>query len=1066
MRKLVLLVLCLAFLFSATEAQKLAVTGKVTDEKGITIPGATIKEKGTKSGVAADNFGVFRLNATPGSTLVVTATGFKEREVLATANLVVELVSDNKSLSEVIVTAQGVRRRPKELGYSVAKVTNEDIMVGRSPQLAASLSGKVSGLAVYNVNNSVDPSVKITLRGYRSMTGDNGALIVIDGLPLPRESSSSILATLNPNDVDNISILKGGVAATLYGSDGVNGALVITTKKGQKGKARVSFSNSTNIEQLSFMADFQDKFGSGSHYAASYGAAGYKPNYLDRMHDNWRSFENQQFGDPYNGEQRIIGRVVEDGSSLIIPYSAIKNVRKDIWDTGITTNNQVSVSGGNDQNTFYLSVENNLAQGIVPKDKSNRTGVRFAGSTETGRFRAAFNASYIQANYDRTTFDFYNETINQAAHVPLPDMRDWQNNKFANPNGYYNDYYNNPFFQLDNNRTKYNDANITGNLELNFKLASWLNLYDKVSAFNNNRTTKNTTGKFIYSSWAKTKAYVPAPWDWSNDYNGINRALTDIQGSVYDANYTENVINNELQLQGNKDFGDFSVRGLLGFSVYRRKTKLVEVSSSSVVVPDVYNVVNRQGELGGGESYTEYRKYGYYADATAGWQDKIFLNGTFRMDGSSKFYKDYRDASLYQTPYYGFDLSAVLTEIAPSIKNNFLNYAKLRAGYNTNANDNLGSIGLIYGLDLSYANSGGFPYGNTVGTTVGDVLPDANLKPEITKTLEVGAELQLLKNRLNVDFSWYTQRSEGQVISVKIPNTTGFSNLRLNVGDTKNWGYEADVKAKIIQSAKFNWDFSVRYSYNNNKVLSLYQGVNDFLLAGYSYASAYVIKDKTFPMMKAIAYVRDPATGRAIVNGTTGYPLTTGPLQEFGRTTPPHMLGLGSRLGYGNFNFAFNFEYRGGNVAYSDLGRQMTFTGSGGWTEDRAPHIFPNSAYDDGTGKYVPNTSVNVREAEYSLWVDYYRLIAENFVFPAWFIKLRDVNLSYDLPTTFLAKTKIFSSANVGLYGRNLFMIVDKLNYYTDPEFSFTTGNGLGVSNTSQTPPVRQYGININLTLK
>jgi len=1061
MRKLASLVLCLLFIVTTALAQKISVTGKVIDDRGVTIPGASVKEKNTKNGVVADNFGVFRIAVAPGTVLVISATGFTAKEVVAASgNVTVELVTENKSLSEVIVTAQGIRKRPKELGYSVARVSAEDIMVGRSPQLAASLSGKVSGLAIYNVNNSVDPSVKIDLRGFRSITGNNNALIVIDGLPLPLESSSTLLSTLNPNDVESITILKGGVAATLYGSEGVNGVLVITTKKGTRGKAKITYSNSTNIEQVNFYADYQEKYGSGSHYATSYGAAGYKPNYLDRMHDNWRPFENQQFGDAYNGELRIIGRVASDSSSLIIPYSPIKDIRKKIWDLGYTTNNQASVSGGNEQSSFYLSVENNYTKGIVPKDKSKRTGVRLAATTESGRFKAGFNASYVQANFDRTTFDFYFETINQAAHVPI--MRDWRNNKFANPNGYYNDYYNNPFFQLDNNRTKYTDANIAGNIELNYKLTSWLNLYDKIGGINSNRTTKNTTGKFIYSNWAKSKAFVPAPWQWANDYNGINRALTDIQGAVYDADYTENVVNNDFQAQANKDFGDISLKATAGFSVYRRKTKLVEISSSSIVVPDVYNVANRTGELGGGEGFSEYRKFGYYADATAGWKNMIFLEGMVRVDASSKFYKPTRSSDMYEFPYYGGDLSAILTEIFPQIKSKVLNYAKLRAGYNRNGNDNIP----IYGLDLVYANAAGFPYGGTVGVSVGNTLPKTDLVPEIVKTFEAGTELQLLNNRLNVDFTWYTQRSEGQVITVVIPQTTGYSGLRLNIGDLKNWGYEADVKVQIVKSRKFNADLNIRYSYNENKVLQLAEGVTEFALGGYSYASSYVIKDQPFPVMKAISYVRDPATGRVIVNSTSGYPLTNGPLKNLGRTTPKHILGTGIRLGYGDFNLSANFEYRGGNVMYSDLGRQMTFTGSGKWTDNRDPHIFPNSAYDDGTGKFVANSTVLVRESEYSLWVDYYRNIAENFVFPAWFIKLRDINLSYNLPSGFLTKTNIFSGASVGLYGRNLFMIVDKLNYYTDPEFSFTTSNALGVSNTGQTPPTRQIGVNINLTFK
>ena len=286
------------------------------------------------------------------------------------------------------------------------------------------------------------------------------------------------------------------------------------------------------------------------------------------------------------------------------------------------------------------------------------------------------------------------------------------------------------------------------------------------------------------------------------------------------------------------------------------------------------------------------------------------------------------------------------------------------------------------------------------------------------------------------------------------------------MGETKNWGYESDLRLQLIRAKNLSWDFNVRYSYNDNKVIELYPGVDEFSYGAFSYAAPFVIKGNPFPALKAISYVRDPATNRVIVGAADGYPLTTGPLKNFGRTIPKHILGWGTNLRYHAFALATNFEYRGGNVVYSDLGRQMTFTGSGKWTEDRTPHVFANSAYDDGTGKFVPNTTVNVREAEYALWADKYRLIAENFVTPGWFIKMRDINLSYNVPAGLLLKTKVFSGATIALYGRNLITIVDKANQFTDPEFSFTTDNGQGVNTTSQTPPVRQYGFNVNLTFK
>ena len=1070
MRKLVLLVPSLLFLLTGLVAQKTTISGRVTDEKGITIPNASIKIKGSKAGAIADNDGSFTLSITPGTKLIVSAAGYKEKEVDATDNLTVTLVEENKTLSEVVVTAQGIRRRPKEIGYSVAKVSNAELTVGRAPQVAAGLSGKVSGLVIINANNSVDPAVKFNLRGYRSMSGNNDALIVVDGLPQP-PGSSTMFNLLNPNDVESITVLKGGQAATLYGSQGINGAIVITMKKGQKGKMKVNFSSSYNVEKINIMAEFQDKYGSGSHYATGWTTANvangsYKANYLDRLKDNWRSYENQQYGDAFDGSLRPAGRTLQDGSVNMLPYSPISGIREDIWNTGYTLNNQVSFSGGGENSTFFFSGENNTTEGIVPGDKAVRTGARFSAAQEYGKLKIGFSANYVQVRYDRTTFNFYNESINQAAHIPLDKYRDWRTTKFAHPNEYYNDYYTNPYFRLDNDRTKYQDANFNGTFELTYKLTPWLTAYNKFSGMNNVRSGKSTVGQFFHSTWAKSGAKVPVPWEKPGDGSGITRALTDLQGSVSDFSNTENLINNEFQFLINKEFKDFTLKSIVGINGYMRKTKNTSTSSSSIVVPNIYNVGNRRGELGGGESNTEERKYGYYADAQVGWRDKIFLHGTVRHDASSRFYKSYRDYSQYAYTYAGVDASAVITELLPVLKTDILSYIKVRAGYNKNGNDNLP----LYGLDPSFGNAANFPYGNTVGISVGNTLPDADLMPEFVRTLEFGGELQFLNNKINVDFSYYTQKSEGQVLTVAIPTSTGFSNLILNVGQTKNWGYEADVKIQLLRTSKVNWDLNVRGSINENKVIKLYPGVKEFFVSGYSYGGTYVMQDQVYPMLKATSYTRDDQ-GRVIINtansASQGHPITTGPLKEFGRVTPKYMLGAGTSVSFANFTLTTNWEYRGGNVMFSDLAKQMTFTGSGKWTENREPHIFPNSAYlDAGSGKYVANTTIMTREAEYGLWVDAYRNINENFVAPAWFIKMRDVNLSYSFSNNLVAKTKIFAGASIAIYGRNLIAIVDKANQFADPEFSFTTGNGIGINNTDQTPPVRQLGINLNLNFK
>ena len=1060
MKKILFSLFLAVFVLAVANAQVRPVTGTVKDDKGAAVAYASVKVKGQASAVVADEKGNFKISAAPNASLVVSATGFASSEVTASATTMdIVLKRQVEDLENVVVTAQGIRKKSKEIGYAYSKVSNDEINVGRSPQLTQALAGKVSGLAVYTVNNSVDPAVKVVLRGYRSLTGNNEALVVIDGM----QTTSTALATINPNDVDNVSILKGGQAATLYGSAGVNGALVITTKQGSKGKLKVQYSNSTNFEEISFLPDFQNQYGSGSqYYPINFGGAGYDPSAANRAKLNWRSYENQQYGDKYDGSKRIAGRVLEDGSSLVVPYSDVENVRRRSFDIGVSTNNQASFQGGDETSSYYLSVENQKINGIVPGDISDRTGVRVKSTKEYGNLSTTFNAAYTQIAYDRTGSDFQNDIINTASWVDLTTMRDWRTNKFANPNGYYNDYYNNPYFNKDINRLRYKDANFSGSFDVTYKVRPWMQLYNRLGIMNNSRTGKNTVEKFTYSDWAKNEAYIPAEWGHDDDYPGIYRAISDVLGSVADYSSTENVVNNEFQARIQKDIANVENKLTLGYSIYQRYTKNINVSSSSIVVPDVYNVSNRQGILGGGESNTTERKFGYYADLNTNLKnmDYLNLNLTARYDATSRFFKQTRAANQYSYLYYGAALSFIVTDAFPSLKSNVLNYAKLRTSYNKNGNDNIP----LYGLDLAYNNGANFPYGNNVGLSVGNTLPDADLKPEFVTALEFGAELSMFKNRVNLDVSLYDQSSVGQVLTVKIPNSTGFSNLLINVGEVKNFGYEADLKVQLLRDTKIKWDVNIKYSYNDNKVESLYPGITQFAYGGYSYATTNVILGQRFPVLKTTGYYyATDGSGARRVSPTTGYPVQNTALTERGSTLPRHMVGLGSSFTYSDFRLSFNFEYRGGNVIYSDLGRQMTFTGSGAWTSNRTEHIYPNSYYIDPTsGADVKNNSVYVREPEYALWVNNYRLIAENFVTPGWFIKLRDLNLSYNLPASWVKKSKIFSGANVALYGRNLFTIVDKKNQFTDPEFSYTSGNGLGISNTLQTPPVRQYGFNVN----
>ncbi|MDF2188119.1 SusC/RagA family TonB-linked outer membrane protein [Paraflavitalea sp. CAU 1676] len=1030
-------------------AQTRTVTGKVIDEKGAPIPFASILIEGTSKGTSTNEQGSFSVEAQQGAVLVISAAGMEsERITVKAANTYSVSLKKSGTLDEVVVTALGIRRKPKELGYSASTIKSEQITAANNPNLASALTGKVSGLMITNVNSSVQGNTRVVLRGNRSITGNNQALIVVDGVPVP----NSTLDYLNPNDIESVTTLKGGQAATLYGSDGVNGAIVINTKKGRSGRNVVTLTSSANLEQVSFMPEFQNEFGNGSGYA-------YTPE------QNFRSFENQSYGARYDGSRRPLGRVTEDNDTLMVPYTARPNEKRKIWDLGNVVQNDISVSGGDEKSSFYMSFQDALISGVTPGDNRRRDAFRFNGSRTVGKLKAGFQATYAQDRFDRTNADFYSAVLNAAAHVPLTELRDWQTNKFANPNGYYNDYVNNPWFNLDNQRWRGNTKSFNGSFDLQYSPVSWFGATYRLGLTNTNLEEKITTGQFLYSNWAKNDAYVPKPW--SNDYDGIDRAGADILGGVRDRINSANRVNSDLLVTFKKDFENITTSLILGNNIQQRTTNYLNVQSGSIVIPELYNISNRTGELVGDQTYTMQRKYGFYGDLTVGLNDYLFLHTAARRDGTSLFFKEGADKSSYQYWYYGADLSFVVTDAIPSLKTGILDYLKVRAGYNKNANDNIGT----YSLDLVYNLGAGFPYGSLPGTTVDNTFPSASLKPEFVKSFEGGFELQLLKNRIGLDFTYYYQVSDGQIIDVDMSAGTGYRRARLNAGRMDNKGFEAELKVQAVKTKNVSWDVNINYSYNDNVVKELYGNMSALSL-GTSYtesgvvtANTYAEKGNSYPYLKVTAFKRD-SLGRIVVNATTGYPVRSTEMMSIGRTIPKHNLGITSRVTYKNFALSATAEYRGGHYVFHGLGSTMTFTGVAAVTTKygRENFVVPNSSYDDGTGKFVPNTSIAVADGHWAFWDSHFKYAGENFVTKGDFWKLREVNLTYSLPAAIVNKVRYLKSASFSLIGRNLLTLLPKDNVYTDPEFASTTGNGVGINNTLNTPPVRSYGATLALT--
>lgn len=1041
-------------------AQDRQVTGKVTaGEDGSPLPGVNVAVKGTTRGTTTNAEGEYRLSAGTGSTLVFSAVGYRRQEVAVGSQSRVDLTltAETSQLEEVVVTALGVQRQKETLGYGTTTVKASELTQARATNISSALSGKVAGLQINTASASVNPNTRIVLRGNRSLLGNNQALIVVDGTPVPQE----VLNALNPNDIENVSVLKGANAAALYGSDASNGALVVTTKRGSAGAPQVTFSNTSYAESISFMPKFQNRFGGGTESFSRV----YIP------------FENQSYGpeftttgtvltqDPespsgYSQEPATgvtVGRPLEDGSRFTLPYQGFESSKRDAFSTGRTFQNDLSLSAGDDRGAFRVSMQDVNTTGVVPKDKYRRTSFNLNADRQYGKFKGAFRANYTTAKSDRTTADFYFSVLNAAANVPIDTYKNWQPYLLAdgkpnpaNPNNYFNDYYDNPYFSLDNNRQNFRDNVLTGNIELSYNPIEWLGVTYRLGGTIRNRLSKSYTDKYTFTNFAKSHG----------KYNA-----KDIAGGVTDFSDANTRLNQDLYATVTRKFGTaFSLDAIVGTQIRENTRKIVQTQSSSLVIPGLFNVGNRTGEATVSQSDFTDRLIGIFGDVSLGYRDFLTLHVTGRNDYTSLLSKSNR--SFF---YPGADVAFVLTNAVPSLQNEILSFAKIRASATRVGNINVAP----YQLQTVFTPGPAFPYGGQAGFTLSNQINSSDLKPEFTTSYEVGGEFGLLNNRISLDLAYYVQSTTNQTVPIDVSRATGFSRALINVGEVQNNGFEVELRTTPIRtSSGFRWDLNFNYSLVNNKVISLYEGLPEINLSSFygltgdaSLGQIFAREGEQFPVLKVVGYARDPQ-GRVIVDGETGYPVKNPSLQIAGQVNPRDRIGLSTNLSYKGLTFSALAEYRGGNVIYHGLGASMWFTGVAATTANygRERFIFPNSVIQTGTDTYTPNTSVAVEDGGLGTWDGNLRTFGENFVTSGAFWKLREVALTYSVPTAWLTRTRVIKGASIGLVGRNLLTLLPKQNIYTDPEFSNSVTNSVGLNDTGLTPPTRTYGFTASLS--
>ncbi len=1052
-----------------TIAQQRTISGTVTGrEDGLPIPGATVKIRGAQGGTMTDMEGKFSLAVPAGATgLDISSLGYTSQTVsLGAENVIkVTLSSDATTLGEVVVTAQSIRREKRTLGYSAPTITSQELTQGQNSSAINSLTGRVPGVNITTTSNTPGSSSRVVLRGGSSISGNNQALIVIDGIPIDNSSviggASSLESVdfgnrgndINPDDIASVTVLKGPAAAALYGSRASNGALIITTKSGTVGKKKteITFSSSNSFSSILKLPDFQNQYGEGYYDGAEF---------VNDPKENW------SWGAPFTGEMQEWGQQI-DGVRQQKPYVAVKDNIRNFFKTGFATDNNLSFSGGGEKTSFYLGLNALNSDGVFPEDKDvfDRYNVRFNGKAEfSNKFSAgiSFNYTNIKSNQiagGQSGGSVYDNVLQTPRDIPLDQLSDL-NNKYNGYGivtadgvrrddlyGYYGAYSLNPYFVLQN-YDNFDDLNrITGNFNIGYKPVEWLDITERL-------------GVDTYSDRRRLLApkYNFLPADEAGNYSEDNAQTNN--GSYEIDQYNINEIVHDLMITATHKFNeDFEGSLMIGNNIRQRNTNTNETStntSGGLVVPGYYNLANSNGPVSVvTDNYTRRRLIGLYADLNVAYKNMLFLEVTARNDWSSTLPSE-NHSFFYPSVSGSFLFSELLkgTSVA-----NFLDYGKIRSSYAQVGNDTdpyqLFTT-FTRGEILSNFGSTTFPFGNVAALMANTTIGNEQLKPEKTSSFEIGTELGFLDNRISLDFSYYANKSKNQILSIPIPNSTGYGFSVVNAGEIQNKGVELSLRGTPIKTATgFSVELFGTYTKNNSKVIELLPGIDQVALGGYSGMSIVAAVGKPYGQFFAVKNATD-AQGRTIIDPETGLPLPTSSAQYLGSYNPQYQASLGANVKYKNFSMNVLFDTKHGGIFYSRTRDLLGFVGaseeSGG---DRIDVVFPNSVYLDENGNSVPNTDITYLKQDY-----YSDLLPGQHIVDASFVKLRTLSLAYTFNRGQLEKTP-FGEVTVGLFGNNLFIWTPSSNKFADPEVnSAGAGNTQGFDYTAQ-PSIRNFGFNI-----
>ncbi|TDR22877.1 SusC/RagA family TonB-linked outer membrane protein [Flavobacterium cheniae] len=1010
--KINLLLTFLALLLSQQFfAQAKSVSGTILDEGGVPLPGVTILEKGTKNGTQSDFDGNYQIKVNDGAVLVFSFIGMLPQEVVVSSSKInITMKEDVTELESVVVTALGIKRKPDEITTASQVVKTDELNQAKATNAAVGLVGKVSGLQINTINNGVNPNTRIQLRGFRSISGNNEALIVINGVI----STSGAFSELNPEIIESINVIKGSNGAALYGSQGSNGVIIVTTKKGNKeeSKFNIALNSSITFEEVSMLPKLQNRFGQGYQGAQDF-------------------TENTSWGPELDGSLQPTGL-----EQTLMPYSFIKDNYKPFFNTGTTQLNSIAVSSGDENGYVNLSIGNQETSGIIPSDTFKKNNFNFSGGKSNDKWSLNANLRYT-TSHQNTAGGVEGSVYNSLTQVPVNVPVE----AFSNPdNATHWTYWElSPYWRLKNERIDTKGQTIEGVGEIGYKINKNIDATYRASF----RTT-SFNGYEFFNGYVAEVVYWDSPFDYVSSYEVNNSNSRRI--------YSDFLLNFNYMLTN-----DISFKANVGNNITSIESNASSIRGERLVVPGLYNISNITGNAIPTDFKSQQRGYAFFANVDFGYKDYLFLNLTGRNDWTSVLNKN--NNSFF---YPSAGVSFIPTKAFENFGGEILNYAKLSASIVKVGNAIVGPYD-INDRFLSGA-SAGFPY-STINSFVQNLeITDGNLRNENNISKEINLNLEFYKRRITFDASYYSSKNTDQILQTSPSSASGANVATINVGETTSTGIELDLGLTPVKTDNITWD--IRFGYSAPKTVvdkvtetSTQVAVGDYL----GTAGIAAIAGEQFPMIVGTGYQRDE-NGNVVIDASTGDPLKATNV-KLGKTTPDYILGLSTSLRYKNFKLSGVFDYRTGHVFYAGVKDGLIQNGTDIATAQggRQPFIFPNSVIETSPGVYTENNTITTSGGQ-DYYTGIYREIDENFVLDATAFKCREIALTYTFSKDILSHIGI-DGLSIGFNARNVFMILPKENRnYTDPEFSFTTGNNVGLSTGNQAPPTRTYGINFNLT--